>query len=480
MPAPTQKPGGGRPDRQAAAPQAFGWRFVTPLFLGSALNPINSSMIATALVPIAAAVHVSVGRTALLVAALYLASSIAQPTCGKLSEEFGPRRVFLVGILLVLAGGVVGGVSQNLTTLMVSRVLIGAGTSAGYPSAMLMIRRRAAAAGLAEPPGGVLGALQIAGMVTAAVGLPLGGVLVDAWGWRATFLVNVPVALLTLGMAVSGIPRDPAIEGSRRARDVAARIDVAGIVAFGGAMTALLVFLLSVPSPAWLALGLAVVLGAGLIGWELRAAHPFIDVRLLASNLALARTYVRFALAGLCVYTVLYGVTQWPEAGRGISSREAGLLLLPMSALSALIVVPISRRNLVRAPLIVSAVSCLVGSAGLLLLATSTPIVWIVVVTLIFGVTLGTMAIGNQTALYRQVPAAQIGTAAGLFRTFGYLGSIGSSAVIAIVFRTSLNDRDLHVLAIVMVAASAVALLMTLADRRLMTRSGSARAPVLR
>src|SRR5580700_8347288 len=151
---------------------AFSWRFTTPLFMGSALNPVNSSLIATALVPIAAAMHVSVGRIAVLVSALYLASSIAQPTAGKLSEEFGPRRVFLTGILLVLAGGLAGGFSPDLTSLIVARVLIGVGTSAGYPSAMLLIRRRAEQAGLDTAPGNVLGGLVIAGMVTPAIGLP--------------------------------------------------------------------------------------------------------------------------------------------------------------------------------------------------------------------------------------------------------------------------------------------------------------------
>src|SRR5271170_2747160 len=201
----------------------FSWRFVTPMLLGSALNPVNSSLIATALVPIAAAMHVSVGRTAVLVSALYLASSIAQPTAGKLSEEFVPRRVFLAGITIVLIGGVVGGVGQNLTTLITARVLIGVGTSAGYPSAMLLIRRRAESAGLDKPPGGVLGGLQIAGAATAALGLPLGGVLVGAWGWRATFFINVPVALVTLVMAVFGISPDAPARGSRTAREVAAR-----------------------------------------------------------------------------------------------------------------------------------------------------------------------------------------------------------------------------------------------------------------
>ena len=95
-----------------------------PLYLGSALNPVNSSLIATALVQIAAAMHVSVGRIAVLVSALYLASSIAQPTAGKLSEEFGPRRVFLAGILIVLSGGVLGGAGQDLTTVSAVALLL--------------------------------------------------------------------------------------------------------------------------------------------------------------------------------------------------------------------------------------------------------------------------------------------------------------------------------------------------------------------
>ena len=106
----------------------FSWRFTTPLFIGSALNPINSSLIATALVPIAHGLGVSIGRTAALVTALYLASAIAQPTAGKAAEVFGPRRVFLTGIVLVAVGGLVGGFAQDLLTLLVSRVLLGLGT----------------------------------------------------------------------------------------------------------------------------------------------------------------------------------------------------------------------------------------------------------------------------------------------------------------------------------------------------------------
>lgn len=454
---------------------AFSWRFVTPLFTGSAINAINSSLIATALVPIAAAVHVSVGRTAVLVSTLYLASAIAQPVGGKLAEEFGPRRVFLTGVLIVLAGGTVGGLGQDLTALVVSRVLIGVGSSAVYPSAMLLIRRRAEAAGLAAPPGGVLGGLMIAGAATAALGLPVGGVLVDAWGWRTTFFVNLPVALLALAMAVRWIPADPPAARSRPLRQVAVRLDVVGIVGFGGALAALLVFLMGLPHPDWIALGLAVVLGAGLVWWELRASRPFFDVRLLGTNPALTRTYLRFAVASLCVYTVLYGLTQWLQAGRGVSAQEAGLLLLPMSALSALLARPISRRNLVRTPLVVAAVSCLTASAGVLALTTSTPIGWIVVITLLFGITLGTTISANQTALYTQVAADHLGTAAGLFRTFGFLGSIASSALLSLVFHTHVDDHHLHLIALIMVVVSVLGLVIVVTDRAVMGQSRARR-----
>nr|WP_236026571.1 MFS transporter [Alicyclobacillus suci] len=445
----------------------FSWRFVAPLYMGSTLNPINSSMIATALVPIAMFLHISAAQTTILVTALYLASSIAQPTAGKLAEEFGPRRVFLAGILLVLIGGLLGGFGRDMAMLVISRVLIGVGTSTAYPSAMLLIRRRAESVGMSKPPGNVLGALQIAGVVTAAVGLPIGGVLVDAWGWRTTFLVNIPFALIAFVMAALWIPKDKPVQGKITLREVSSRIDVSGIIGFALTITSLMVFLFSLPKPNWLALGLAVLFGVVLTVWELKVARPFIDVRLLATNLALTRTYTRFALLTLCIYTVLYGVTEWIGAARGTSSLGAGLLILPMSVVSALVVGPISKRNLVLAPLIASAVSCIIASIGVLFLTTSTPIIWILIMTCIFGITMGTMVSGNQIALYTQVAADQIGTASGLFRTFGYIGSIASSALIGIAFHKKVSDAGMHHVAIVMIAVSAIALLMILTDRRL-------------
>jgi MFS family permease len=451
----------------------FSWRFTTPLFIGSALNPINSSLIATALLPIAHGVGVPIGQTAALVTALYLASAIAQPTAGKAAEVFGPRRVFLAGILLVALGGLVGGAAGDLAVLLVSRVLIGLGTSCAYPTAMLLIRGRAREAGLAKPPGGVLGGLQIAGIATASLGLPIGGALVGAFGWRSVFFVNVPVALVALVATLTWVSPDGPLQRPLRWREVAARLDVLGIAGFAAAMIALLLFLFSLPTTHWYLLALSIAFWIALVLWELRASAPFLDVRMLAANTALARTYLRFGLAMLCLYVVLFGITQWLEGVRGLSETQAGLLLLPMTLVSGLIVSPVSRRNLVRGPILAAALACVAGAAGTLVLSASASIGWVVAITLVFGLVMGFAAAGNQTALYAQAPADQLGTAAGLLRTFGYVGSIASSAITGMVFHTSVSDHGVHQIAWIMIGVSLVLLLVSVLDRTLPKKTAS-------
>src|SRR5258708_33588380 len=112
---------------------------------------------------------------------------------------------------------------------------------------MVIIRRRAIWAGLSEPPGRVLGGLALAATVTVAIGPPIGGVLVDVFGWRSTFLVNIPTSVIALLLTMAWVPEDERLQ-RRSVREIASRIDAGGIALFGGAMSALLMFLLALPS----------------------------------------------------------------------------------------------------------------------------------------------------------------------------------------------------------------------------------------
>ena len=144
------------------------------------LNPIRSTMISTALVPIGRDFNAGVAATAWLIAALYLASAVAQPAMGRIGDLVGPRRVLLAGLVAV---GAAGALAPSLGALIGARVLLGIGASAAYPSAMTILRALALRTGI-ETPRRVLGPLSLSALSSAAVGPTLGGVLTDIGAGR--------------------------------------------------------------------------------------------------------------------------------------------------------------------------------------------------------------------------------------------------------------------------------------------------------
>ncbi|MET9174556.1 MFS transporter [Streptomyces misionensis] len=203
----------------ASTSNGFGLRFTFPLMLGTTMNPVNSSMIATGLAGIAADFHLGPGPAASLVSVLYLCSAVMQPTMGKLAAIFGPRKIFLTGVAILLAGGAIGTLAPGFRILLLSRALIGIGSSACYPAAMALVRRRAERLKTGVPST-VLGNFSIASQIVAVLGLPLGGVLAGAFGWRALFFVNVPLAAFALVFAAKNVerrtrPPNPAASRSR-------------------------------------------------------------------------------------------------------------------------------------------------------------------------------------------------------------------------------------------------------------------------
>ncbi|WP_165314300.1 MFS transporter [Agromyces protaetiae] len=467
----TIEPGTGTGATPAPGGKPFPARFVAPLLWGAALNPINTSILATALVAIATAFGVGSGQAASLVAAVYVTSAVAQPAMGKLALAFGPRRVFVAGLAIVVVAGVIGATAQSFGWLIVSRVLIGLGTAAGYPTAMTLIRRRADKVG-SGIPGAVLGSMSVAGQVTAALGLPIGGVLVGVWDWRAVFAINIPLGLVGIVLALLWIPRDEPLDAAARdfreiVHSLVRTLDPLGMVLFAGAIVALIVFLQAVREPVWWVLGIAVVSAAAMVWWERRASHPFIDVRMLAANGPLVRTYTRQFATQIAMYLVLYGYVQWLEQGRGLSASVAGLIMLPMTGVGAIVSAFIAKRALVRGPLIGSAAVVVAGGLSLLFVDGSTSIVALVLLSLGFGAVTGLTGVANQSALYEQTDASRIGVASGLLRTSTNLGAIGAAAVLGFVFPADATDAGLHQVAWVIAAIGAAVLALVLFDRRI-------------
>ena len=450
--------------------------FVAAMILGVGLNPVNSTLISTALTPISKGIAISASEATLLVSVLYLACAIAQPTAGKLSERIGPRAVFMAGAWLVVIGGAIGGFATALPQLVVSRVLIGMGTSCGYPSAMLMVNRRARAAGLTEPSSWMLSVLAMVGLVLIAVGPPLGGVLVAAFSWRAAFLVNVPVGVLTLVLGHTALREEAAAQRAgtaakvvpflARARAFLTSVDAVGIALFALFVSLLLWFLLELPGVSLPCLAGAAVAFAVFVARELSVAHPFVDLRVLSRNVTLTLNFVRAMLTMLGAYVVLYALPQWLEDACGQQPQLAGMVVLPMGVVATACSLVAARKGTVRAQYVLCCAAMACAGVLLCLVRADAPVAALAA-SGVAGATLGLSMSVSQLVLCRQADPDTIGTASGLLRTFIYLGSIGAAAISGVLFTPQVTDAGMHAIGVVVALLGALALVLTLVDKGL-------------
>ncbi|MGY0021844.1 MFS transporter [Streptomyces sp. cg35] len=444
------------------------------MVLGSILNPINSTIVAVALVPIAAAFGASLSRTAWLVSALYLATALGQPVVGRLIDIFGPRRLFLFSTGLVGVAGVVGTLAPDLGVLIAARVLLGFGTCAGYPAAMALLRSEAERTGR-DSPAGVLTTLAVANQTIAVIGPLLGGLLIGLGGWRATFALNIPLAVVAVVLGALRLPEQPRTGTPARA-GLAARIDLPGMALFAVVLFSLLLFLMNLRVGNWYLPLITVVAGACFTVRELRAKTPFIDLRVLGGNAPLLATYGRSLVAYVVSYAFLYGFTQWTEESYGLSPFHAGLVQIPMFLVGIAVSVTVGRRAGVLGKLLLGAVGQIAACLLMLTLSARSPLWALLVLAVIFGVPQGANSLALQNSVYFQADPARTGSSAGLLRTFAYVGSMVASAATAASFGQRADTGGMHRLAWFMLGAGVLYLLVTVFDRSLRRLSDAGEA----
>lgn len=453
----------------------FDRTLIAPMILGSILNPINSSIIAVSLVPIGRAFGAPPAQTAWLISALYLATAVGQPVVGRLVDLYGPRRLFLAGTALTGIAGVLGTLAPNLGVLILARVILGFGTCAGYPSAMYLLRSEADRSGK-DSPGGILTLLAVANQTIAVIGPSLGGVLIGLGGWRTTFAVNIPLAVAGF---VLGWLRFPNTVARRVDSRSSSGIDMVGIVAFAGMLVSLLLFVMTPHVSDVYLLAISAGCAVTLVVRELRAAEPFIDLRVLGGNTPLVATYVRSVLAATVTYCYLYGFTQWLEDGRGLSASAAGLILLPTFVMAIAVSTTTGRRPQIRGKLIVGAVVQMLSGALLLITHGSTAIWLLAGIALVVGVPQGLLNLANQNAVYHQADPVRMGSSAGLLRTFMYLGALIASSANGAFFPATADTAGLHHLALFVLVISGLLVVVTVLDRSLarVGRAGTSETP---
>ena len=452
-----------------------GRRLIGAVLAGTLLNPLNSSMIAVALVLIQSDFRVSVATASWLLSGFALAAAVAQPVMGRFADLFGPRRIFCTGLLLVGMASVLAPLAPSFGWLIACRVLQAFGTSAAYPAGLAIIRT---VAPQGKAPAGTLGAINITSSVSVALGPVLGGFLAARAGWPAIFLVNIPITAAGLMLAMRWLPVDATPDratlgasASRLAvvRTVLSLIDLPGIALFSGMLASLLAFLLSLSSgPLWPLLPVTPIAAALLVLRERSVAEPFLNVRMLAMHRPLVGVYAQFAGVNIVFYAVFFSLPLWLERARGFESGLAGLLLLPVAGVGVL-ATPIAARLISRfgpGPALITGAGLLtVGSLLLLVCNATTPVSVLLAVGIVLGIPNGFNNLGLQAALYEHAPAQHMGAAGGQFQTFRYVGAILSTSLLGLAFGRTVTSHGLHLIAYVLAGVSGLLLVTSVTTR---------------
>ncbi len=247
---------------------------------------------------------------------------------GSLGDRFGRRRVFVIGTVWFAAASVLCGVAPNPETLIAARVLQGIGGALLTPASLAMIQGAFAHDDRATAIGAWSGLTSVSG----AIGPFLGGGLVDYVDWRWIFFINVPLAVVTVFVAVRWVPetRDP---------NAAPHLDVAGAVlactALAGTTYALIEW---GGTAAWVAVGLGVVAAGAFVLVEARQRMPmlplgiFRDLTFSASNVMTLIVYGALGAVSFFVTIQLQTVSGYGALAAGAAFVPTTVLLLALAS----------------------------------------------------------------------------------------------------------------------------------------------------
>ncbi|WP_290051944.1 MFS transporter [Amycolatopsis solani] len=283
---------------------------------------------------------------------------------GRLSDLFGRKRAFLVGIVGFAAASALGGAAGSFGILVTARTLQGAFAALLAPAALSLLNTTFTDPHERTKAFGVFGAIGASGTV---VGLLVGGALTQVLDWRATMYVNVVFSAIALAGG--------ALLLSNRRDAAGAALDLPGTILVSAGLFSLVFGFSNVGTYAWSSpltwgfLLAGVVLVTAFAGWQTRARHPLLPLRVLTDR-DRAASFATLLITGAALFGVLLFLTYYLQHDLGFGPIETGLAFLPMIAVM-MVVAQVATGKIVprTGPKIVLPIGYLLGAVGLVWLA---------------------------------------------------------------------------------------------------------------
>ena len=437
------------PHSHTGLAQRFGanyrWRVLLTVMIGTMASIMASTIINVAVPDISRVFHLGQARAQWLSAGFMAAMTLSMLTTPWLLQRFGYRHTYVGVVTLLLAGGVIGGLSHWFELVLAMRVAEGLAAGVLQPIPAIIIMK---AFGDHER-GKAMGIFGFGVVLAPAIGPSVGGVLIEWFGWRSIFFVVVPFCLAALVMARRYLPITTP-DGTPANRD-GARLDVVGLVLIAIAVLSLLNGMVALhgaatgmgTSAGWALLACSATALIGFYFHQRRGAEPLMELGLFGHrNFALGGV-VAF-IYGMALFGSTYLVPVFMQIALALPPSQAGAALLPAGFVLAL-TIPVAGRLTDRLPfgrIVGFGLSLL--AASFLLMVTVGPassLWWIVSWAVIGRIGLGFVLPSLNVGAMRGLPDGFISQGASTINFMRQLGGAVGISLVGIVLEWRLQVR---------------------------------------
>ncbi|OAT80766.1 hypothetical protein A6M21_12715 [Desulfotomaculum copahuensis] len=312
------------------------WANLLALLIGAFMAFLSSSIVSVAIPKMMAIFGVGTDTIQWVLTAYLLAAGVMIPITGFLGDRVGLKNLYILSLLVFTAGSTICSLSPNEKVLIAGRVIQAVGGGAIMPVTTafvyLLVPR--------EKIGTALGIRGIAMAMAPAFGPALGGFLIDRYDWHIIFLLNIPLGLLSILMALLLLPK------TRAAGNL--KLDVAGFLLAAAGSFTLLLGLSQGQDKGWGSYYIVMLLVTGFFAlllfalWESTRSEPLLDLSLFRNKIFTA-SIISTVLVTVAMYASVYLTPIFVQNLLGYSPFKAGILMIP-AALAMGVITPFSGR----------------------------------------------------------------------------------------------------------------------------------------
>jgi EmrB/QacA subfamily drug resistance transporter len=408
------------------------WVVCCVVILGMIMSILDTTIVNVALNTLSKDLHSPLSQVQWVITGYLLSLAAVIPVTGWAARRFGAKQVYMVSLVLFTAGSALCGLASSVTSLVIFRILQGAGGGMIMPVAMMIMAQVAGP----QRMGRVMGFVSMPAMIAPILGPVVGGVILEHLHWSWIFFVNVPIGVIAFVLGWRLLPRTDS--------GVAGRLDVLGLALLPTGCAAVIYGISQLGSGSALGSGeviLPTLAGIVLIVLfcfhALRVENPLLDIRLYVNRVFAGAAFVNFGL-GAALFGAMILVPLYYQEVRGESVINTGLLTGPQG-IGALIAMPLASRLTQR----FSGGRVALGGISLLCVSTlpftfigaHTSIVAISLVLVVRGLSIGLCFMPAMSAAFSAMRPEQISDATPQITVLQRTGGAIGTAILAVVLQ---------------------------------------------